>query len=280
MKKVLHLILLFIPLFSSCGKLHKEHDRERQSIEKSDVQIDIEQTNAAIILNKANTYFQNRKFEESKKELRILLKKYPSSKEVQSAKILLDNANIELDKIKKEEVIIQTKQKKENELKIEQATKKMRKKVDKLEGITWYQDKTSPQYTNYNGFFLYIGDRGYNYPILRLRIQYKDNNWLFIEKYIIYIDGLNYKTIETKYGDVERDNGSGGVWEWLDIPINNDSEDIVNDFDLIRAIINGEDVKIKFIGKQYSKIKTITKTQKYALQNVLEVYKVLGGELY
>lgn len=267
-------------LFSSCGKLNKEHDSEKQTIEKSKVQLEIEKPNAEKLLIKANTYFDNKKFEESKKELRILLKKYPTSNKVQEAKTLLNNANIELDKIKKEEAIIKEEQKKKYEFKIEQATKKMRKKVDDLEGITWYQDLTSPRFVNYNGFFLYIGGRGYNYPSLRLKIQYKSNEWLFIEKYIIYVDGSTYKTIETEYGDVKRDNGNGGVWEWLDIPIEKDSEDIINDFDVLRAIINGEDVKIKFIGTQYSKVKTITKTQKNALKNVLEVYKVLGGELY
>ncbi|MDO9593810.1 MAG: hypothetical protein Q7J19_02325 [Lutibacter sp.] len=278
--KSTHLILLLIFLFSSCKKLNKEHDSENHSKEKVEIELENGKPNAEQLLNKANTYFVNRKFEESKKELRILLKKYPTSNEVQNANILMTKANIELDKIQREENIIRDEEKKNNELKIELATKKMKKKVDKLENITWYQDKTSPQYINYNGFFLYIGDSGYNYPTLRLRIQYKDNDWLFIEKYIIYVDGLKYKTIETKYGDVKRDNGSGGVWEWIDISIDKYNEDDVNDFDVIRAMINGKDVKIKFIGSQYSKVKTITKEQKNALKNVLEVYEVLGGELY
>jgi len=280
MKRVLHLLLILIFIFSSCGKPNKKNDSEKLTTEKSGVQLEVEKPNAEKLLNNANTFFLNKKFEESKKELRILFKKYPNSKEVTEAKILLNKANSELDKIKKEKELILEEQKKLKKTIIEQATKKMRKKVDKLENITWYRDRTSPQYTNYNGFFLYIGDRGFDYPTLRLRIQYKDSDWLFIEKYIIYVDGLKYKTIETKYGDVERDNGSGGVWEWLDIPVNKNSEDIVNDFDVIRAIINGKDVKLKFIGSQYSKVKTITKTQKNALKNVLEVYEVLGGELY
>jgi len=280
MKRVLHLLLILIFIFSSCGNPNKKNDSEKLTTEKSEVQLEIEKPNAEKLLNNANTFFLNKKFEESKKELRILLKKYPNSKEVTEAKILLNKANSELDKIKKEEELILEEQKKQKKIIIEQATKKMIRKVDKLENITWYRDKSSPQYTNYNGFFLYIGDKGINYPTLRLRIQYKDSDWLFIEKYIIYVDGLKYKTIETKYGDVERDNGSGGVWEWLDIPVTKYNEDIVNDFDVIRAIINGKNVKIKYIGKQYSKVKTITKTEKNALKNVLEVYKVLGGEIY
>lgn len=280
MKRVLHLLLILIFIFSSCGKPNKKNDSEKLTTEKSEVQLEIEKPNAEKLLNNANTFFLNKKFEESKKELRILLKKHPNSKEVTEAKILLNEANSELDKIEKEEELILEEQKKQKKIIIEQATKKMRKKVDKLENITWYRDKSSPQHTNYNGFFLYIGDKGFNYPTLRLRIQYKDSDWLFIEKYIIYVDGLKYKTIETKYGDVERDNGSGGVWEWLDIPVTTYNDDIVNDFDVIRAIINGKNVKIKYIGKQYSKVKTITKTEKNALKNVLEVYKVLGGEIY
>ena len=278
MKRVLHLLLIFI--FLCFVKQNKKNDSEKLTTEKSKVQLEIEKPNAEKLLNNANTFFLDNKFEECNKELRILLKKYPASKEVAEAKILQNKADVELEKIRIEGELIKEQQIKENKIKIEQATNKMRKKVDKLENITWYRDKTSPQYTNYNGFFLYIGDRGINYPSLRLRIQYKGDSWLFIEKYIIYVDGLKYKTIETKYGDVERDNGTGGVWEWLDIPVNKNSDDIINDFDLIRAIVNGEDVKIKLIGKQYSKVKTITKTQKNALKNVLEVYKVLGGDVY
>lgn len=267
-------------LFSSCGKPNKEKNSEKQTKEELEVQLKTEQPTAEKLLSNANTFFSNKKFEESKKEIRILLNKYPASNEVYEAKTLLDKADVELDKIKKEEEKTIEEQKKKNKILIEQAIKKMRIKVDKLEDITWYHDKTSPQYTNYNGFFIYIGDRGYNYPTLRLRIQYKDSKWLFIQKYIIYVDGLKYKTIETEYGDVQRDNGSGGVWEWIDIPFNNDSQATVNDFDIIRAIIDGKDVKLKLIGKQYSKVKTITQTQKNALKNVLDVYKALKGEKY
>ncbi len=280
MKRVSHLILILIFSLSSCGKPNKINDSEKKTIEKSEAKLETEKPNAEKLLNNANTFFLNKKFEESKKELRILLKKYPTSKEVHEAKTLLDKASVELNKIKEEEILIIEEQEKKKKIIIEQATKKMRKKVDKLENITWYRDRTSPQYTNYNGFFLYVGDGGFNFPTLRLRIQYKDSDWLFIEQYVIYVDGLKYKTIETKYGDVERDNGSGGVWEWLDIPVYKNTEDIISDFDVIRAVINGEDVKLKLIGKQYSKVKSITKTQKNALKNVLEVYEVLGGEIY
>ena len=280
MKRVQHLILILIFIFSCCVKPNKKNDSEKLTKEKSKVQLEIDKPNAEKLLNNANTFFSNKKFEESKKELRILLKKYPTSKEITKAKTLQNKANIELTKIKKKEELIIEEQIKKKKIIIEQATKKMRKKVDKLENVTWYRDITSPQYTNYNGFFLYIGDRGFDYPTLRLRIQYKDSEWLFIEKYLIYIDGLKYKTIEAEYGDVERDSGTGGVWEWLDIPLTKYSKDIVNDFDVIRAIIYVKDVKIQYIGEQYSKVKTITKKQKKALKNVLEVYKVLGGEIY
>ena len=48
----------------------------------------------------------------------------------------------------------------------------MRKKVDEMEGTTWYRDKISPRYTNCNGFFLYFGKKGESTPWLRWRIQY------------------------------------------------------------------------------------------------------------
>lgn len=151
------------------------------------------------------------------------------------------------------------------------ATKKMRKKYDDMNGITWYRDRTSPQYTNYNGFFAYIGKEEGSNPWLRLRIQYAADDWLFIEKYIIKVDGRIYTISEEKYGEIETDNGSGGIWEWLDRTVNQ------NEFEIIKAVANGENVKIRFVGKQYHKDKTITSKQKLALRNVLDTYEALGG---
>lgn len=272
------LVLIFIILFVSCDKVNKEPIKVNDSdvsLNSSNVSLDSKE-----LLIKANNYFSKYQIEESKKELLILLKKYPISDEVNEAKKLLIDANYELIKIKKTDDSIRKVEEKIEKLRIKEATKSLRKEVDKLENITWYTDKTSPRYSNYNGFYLYVGDSGYGFPNLRLRIQYKGDKWLFIKKYKIYIDDVEYRTIETKYGDVKRDNGYGGVWEWIDISINNysNNEEIIDDFTLLYLISRGKDVKVKYIGSKYHEIKTLSNKQKKAIKNVLEAYRALGGE--
>ena len=187
---------------------------------------------------------------------------------------------MELGKIVKIEDSIFKEKERKDKLKAEKVTKDFRKKIDDLEGITWYYDKTSPRYTNSNGFYLYIGDSGHKASWLRLRIQYKGDNWLFISKYIIYVDGVEYRTINPEYGDVKRDNGYGGVWEWTDILLTTYSEETIGDFSVLRAIFRGKDVKVRFVGQKYVQTITITNEQKKAINNVLEAYKALGGKTF
>jgi hypothetical protein len=52
---------------------------------------------------------------------------------------------------------------------------------------------SSPRYLNKTGFYLYLASSsGYGTPSLRLRIQFADNEWFFIKKYQIFVDGLKF----------------------------------------------------------------------------------------
>lgn len=281
MKSKRFLVYFLIIIFISCDN-NRKADSESLDSDVTEKIVKEKKPNSKELLNNAKDYFSNYQIEESKKELLILIKKYPESEEVNEAKELLIKTNLGLERIKIREDSIENVAKKKNEQKIKEVTKNLRKVNDELEGITWYYDKSSPRYVNYNGFFLYIGDSGYGNPNLRLRIQYKSDNWLFIEKYIIFIDGLKYKTIDPEYSEVKRDNGNSGVWEWLDISINSYKfdDDIIDDLTLMSLISTGKDVKIKYIGTKYNKTKTLTNKQKNALKKMLETYSVLGGKRY
>ena len=76
---------------------------------------------------------------------------------------------------------------------------------------------------------------------------------------------------EESYGEIKTDNGSGGIWEWLDRKVG------YSEYQIIKAVANGKEVKIRFNGKDYYKDKTITEQQKTALRNVLDAYEALGG---
>ena len=144
-------------------------------------------------------------------------------------------------------------------------------KNDDVEGKTWYRAKASPSYVNQNGFFLYIGKDAGGDPYFRFRIQYFGEEWLFINSFIINVDGVKYD-IQPGSGELERDNNAS-VWEWYDT--NPSSSDI----DMLRAISKSQKTVVRMVGDQYHKDIIISSTQKRALSTMFTVYMGLGGTL-
>jgi hypothetical protein len=223
------------------------------------------------LLDHAKLNIENANFTEAKADLKILLEKHPASEQAVEAGQLI----VVADKGILAEQLAQEKAKAEKEKaekdRLANATKKMRTKYDDIREVTWYRDKTSPQYTNYNGFYAYIGKAEGNRPWLNLSIQYAAADWLFIKKYTIKVDGQTYTITEDSYGEIKRDNGSGGIWEWLDRKVG------YAEYEIIKAVAYGKDVKIRFSGTDYYEDKIITDQQKTALRNVLDAYEALGG---
>ena len=151
---------------------------------------------------------------------------------------------------------------------IASAVQKMSKNTDKIEGIDWYRDRSSPKYNNANAFYLYIGKRGAGAPWLRLRIQYHANDWLFINSFTVVADGQRFDRSAVNF---ERDNNNM-IWEWYDENLSS------SDLQMIRAVIASKEAVIRFNGRQYRKDVNITTAQKAALQNVLDAYTALGGK--
>lgn len=140
------------------------------------------------------------------------------------------------------------------------AFSKMSAKKDSFTGITWFKDRSSPNYRNSNGFYLYFGAESGSKNILRLVIQYFDDDWLFVDSAKINVDGAIYPL--SSYG-WERDNNSS-IWEWVDEPL--------DDREMIEAIVKSKKSVIRFEGSQYYDTRTISAAQKTALSNVLLAY--------
>ena len=223
------------------------------------------------LLSQAKSDIDSKKFVAADTVLQKLIKLHPGSPQVIEAKKLLIVA---ADGIKAQK-ITQEKAKFEKEKAVKDrlanATRKMRIKVDDMNDITWYYDRNSPQYTNYNGFYAYIGTQKGSKPWLRLVIQYVADDWLFIDNYIIKVDEKTFKISEDGYGEIKTDNSGGEIWEWLDRKVG------YSEYEIIKAVANGKNVKIRFNGKDYYKDKTISVSQKVALRNVLDAYEALGG---
>ena len=274
MSKIALIIITTALLLSSCGVPKSDYDKLQSENKKLKQQLEECQFGAGKLLNQAKMYFENKEYEKCKDQIKILLEKHLGSNEAKEGKELLEKANLEMKKIaeakKKEEV---EKIKKEKQ-RLANATKKMRKQYDDMKGITWYYDKSSPRYVNSRtNIYAYIGKKENSSPFLRFVIQYVADDWLFIEKYIIKVDGRTYTITEEKYGEIETDNGSGKIWEWLDRYVGED------EFKIMKAIANGRNVKLRFEGKKYYKDRTVSYKEKRALKNVIEAYEALGGTM-
>lgn len=273
MNKVTLISIISIFLMGSCGIPQEEFDKIQSENKELKQQLEECQFGADKLLNQATAYFENKEFEKCKSEVAILLEKHSGSKEAKTGQELIEKANIEIQKLKEEKKKEQAKREKEEKQRLANATKKMRKSYDDMKGITWYYDKTSPQYVNSRtNIYSYIGKKENSKPFLRFVIQYVADDWLFIEKYIIKVDGKTYTVTEEKYGEIETDNG-GGIWEWLDRSADSD------EFEIMKAVANGKEVKIRFSGKKYHKDRTVTTKEKVAMKNVINAYEALGGKM-
>ncbi len=155
-------------------------------------------------------------------------------------------------------------------VKVKELEKYFIKKTDEFSNNNeiWYEPKSAPKYTNMNGIYCYFQTQNGMPCNLRFRIQYYSDDWLFFNRIQFSIDEKAYEYIPQ---NVETDNGDGNIWEWFDEGLNS------SDKDLIYALANAKKAKMKFIGRQYHDIKTITKEQSLAIKRTVELYKALGG---
>lgn len=150
------------------------------------------------------------------------------------------------------------------------AKKKMRIDHDDMRGVTFYTDKTTPDYANVSNLSLYIATGQQSSPTLRFKVSYKGEDWLFLESLLIKTDKGTHQ-IPLEYGEVKRDNSSGEIWEWYDVVADGDIYTIAQD------IATSKNVKLRYNGQQYYKDRTITAKEKQALKNVFATYEALGG---
>ncbi|WP_353119448.1 hypothetical protein [Myroides odoratus] len=262
------LLLLLAPFyFIACTSKVDESKYNALLEENKELKKEIEnlKNGPSVILTRANNYIKEGNLPYAKIALTNLIENHPDSNESSEAKEKLKD--ISLKQNEEEE-----KAKKEKEKRLTNATKNLKSDHDDIKGITWYRDKTTTTYNNRNSLHLYMGKSKNNSPWLRFRIQYAGDDWLFIESYVIKTD-TDTHTIYTSYGEVERDNGYGGIWEWYDINLDKQTYKIIKD------IIQSKSVKIRHNGKQYYKDRTITQTEKKALENMLDAYEALGGSI-
>lgn len=133
----------------------------------------------------------------------------------------------------------------------------------------WYTPKSATKYIDRNDIYCYFQMNKEYASNFRLRLQYYADDWLFFDKCIFSIDGevFNYYPSDTK-----TDNGNGGyIWEWFDEQITSSNES------LIKTLAYSKEAKVKLIGPQYHKVKSISSKQILNIKRSYELYKAMGG---
>lgn len=260
-------IAIVLTAYSCNGISQDEYEKLKSENQSLKSELNEFKFGSANLLSNAKRMITGKSFENAKSELNSLLEKHPDSKEAIEAKELLKDVEFNINKENelKEKAIAQAERSKN------EAIKSLRQKTDDIRNITWYSDKSTPQYTNSNSFHLYFGTKKDTKPWLQLAINYTADDWLFIKRYIIKTDNDTY-TISPSYSEINTDNGAGEIWEWYDVPVDQEK------YKMIEDIIKSKNAKIRHEGKQYYKDRAITQKEKQALQNILTAYKALGGE--
>jgi hypothetical protein len=264
--------ILFSGLIGCGGVSQNDYDLLRAENKKLNEEIESLKFGPDLLLSQAELYLDAKEFSSAKSELQTLLEKHPGSQHVTKSKQLIAIADKGIEELRIAEEKARIEKEKLEEERLTNATKKLITKYDDIKGITWYYDKGTPQYNNYNSFHLYMGKEKTGYPWLRVKIQYTSDDWLFIKSYNIKTDSNSY-IISTSYGEVEKDNGSGDIWEWYDVPLDNRL------FNIVKDVIKSKTVKLRHNGKQYYKDRTISEKEKQGLQNILDAYEALGGTM-
>lgn len=241
-----------------------ERDRLRAERDELKQQVDELQNGADRILASARQLADSGKYQEALAELQRLGERHPQAAQSPEAVAVraqaegLRDANlaaIEAAKVAEEQ-------------RASQATKAMRRRTDKVEGITWYEDSALPEVDIDDYFRLYFG-KGDRLTALRLRLQYAADDWLFAHGFTVVADD---KRFDFDQIDFTRDNASSTVWEECDIPVD------ARVWSMLEACLAAREVTVRVRGSDHVSDRTIPKRERDAMQRVIDAYRAMGGQ--
>lgn len=140
------------------------------------------------------------------------------------------------------------------------------KSFDEVSNTTFYEPKYKPKYDNENGFYVYINQVPKKDFSLWLRVQYADNDWLFVKRMDIMAD--DFRT-EYDCSDFSSSYNQRGVYEWLDTRVS--AEEMI----FLSHIAKSKKAIVRLIGTNYKHDVFINENQKRALRDVIEVFNLL-----
>lgn len=154
--------------------------------------------------------------------------------------------------------------------KVEKDLAAFHKERDEVNGITYYHDAkvTMQRVDDYFGLYLGVPDKGR--PFLRWKFMYAADDWLFIDKLTLNVDGERLPSITFPFGSIERDNSGGRIWEWHDEPLRSDA-DMVPFMKLAVA----KKVILRYEGRQYYNDRILSDREKQAMLKLMNAYVAL-----
>jgi len=191
-------LIVLLALTAGCGPSQTEYDSIKRKNESLKIEIDelrkeIEELKfgSSRLLSQGIKYFGDGKFELAKNTFETLLDKHPDTNEAKDAEKYINKAILEIKKLQELEAAKKEHEEKKKKTRIANATKRMTKKYDELERITWYIDSLTHPYLT--SFHLYFGQKKFDTPWLRLKIRYYADDWLFINSFFVVADGQRFE---------------------------------------------------------------------------------------
>lgn len=146
--------------------------------------------------------------------------------------------------------------------------RRMKKDTDEFNGNVFYEHPNTPRYTDTRSYLaVYAGQNG-GRVWLRMRLNYTNDSWLFVEDAALNIDG---ETVRLPYFDWKRDNDSE-IWEWIDVTV--DASLRVT----LEKIAASKSTIVRFNGQKYYENVTIRESDKQVIRDMFLVEEVLKSE--
>lgn len=204
----------------------------------------------------------------SKSTLAELVARYPESKQARESLSLNAKIDLKIANAEKAKQAERERQAEKNRQIIAQLDKNLSKRLDEIQGVTWIRHKSVPSLKSH--MELYFGTQGQPLRVLplRMKLQYSSEDWLFVKSVTIKADE---QLIRLGALNFERDNGSGKIWEWADLP--------ASDVGTLNKIINAKKVLIRFDGRQYYNDFILPDDQKKAMRDIVVAWQRYEGNI-
>lgn len=275
------LLFMVVVTLSACGPSSAEHEQAtirvaevesenlvlRKKLDEVSAELEDLKFGPERLLAQAKLAVDSANDAEAIRVIDEILKRHPESAEAKVAASLKSQVVAKVAAAEQQRKREEEHKREVARLALERATRNMKKKTDEIEGITWVSHRNTPTLAKYASLYFGSDSSGSasSYPI-RLRVQYYADDWLFVQSLTVKADD---KTYELRNLDFKRDNSSGSIWEWVDVP--------VTDHAMLSQWLSAKRVVIRFHGRQYYSDLTLPQSQQLQMREVYSAWQGMGG---